>query len=79
MCVFLSAGVAAMLWRSLLLVACLAVAAQAKVRTDTHLSAHLPKGEPQLRGDYPPRISTKFIRLFYITGDVRQTPGCLNP
>jgi hypothetical protein len=72
-CVFVSAGVAAMLWKSLLLVACLAVVAQAKVRRP----AHYPKGEPQLRGPPPtaPRICTKYIRLFYITGDVRQTPG----
>ena len=71
MCVFVHAGVAAMLWRSVLVVACLAVVAQAKVRTDAHLPVRLPKGQPPGKGRVPPRISTKFIRLFYITCDVR--------
>ena len=69
MCVFASAGVAAMLWRSLLLVACLAVVAQAKVRTDAHLPSHLPKGEPQLGGDY----HHAFVQSLYVCFTLRVT------
>ena len=69
MCVFVCAGVVAMLWRSLLLVACLAVVAQTKVRTDAHLPAHLPKGEPQLRGDYP----LAFVESLYVCFTLRVT------
>ena len=37
------------------------------------------QGRAPVERKLPSRICTKFIRLFYITGDVRQTPGCLNP
>jgi hypothetical protein len=79
MCVFVSAGVAAMLWRSLLLVACLALVAEAKVRADAHLPALFPKGKSPGEGRHLLHIYRKFLRLLYITGDVRQNAVWLNP
>lgn len=43
--VFVPAGVAAMLWRSLLLVACLVVIAESKVRTDARLPHSRSQGK----------------------------------